>query len=199
MLEDFGNTNGEFFPMIFETDDDQYQFDASIENSASDNLVLEAIADTSPAGSNYEPDWFNFVDRSLTLENGPNDLPRPSAKGGQRRGGGDGGEDWFVTSDTYTPSSTSFDSSILDMAILSTRNGNSHRFMTTLSDLTSILADMGVDGPRHLVAGNLDRVGTVIGKGAQFTVFVDGIHENFVLCSCPGIIRSGCQCKFRGF
>jgi hypothetical protein len=66
MPEDLGDTNVECFPLIFETDDDQYQLNASIENSA-ENLIHEVTTDTSPVGGDDEPDWFNVVDRSLTL------------------------------------------------------------------------------------------------------------------------------------
>lgn len=65
MSENLGDTNVECFPLVFETNDDQYQLNASIENSA-ENLLHEASTDTSPVGGDAESDWFNIG--NLTLE-----------------------------------------------------------------------------------------------------------------------------------
>ncbi|KAI5839152.1 hypothetical protein DFP73DRAFT_614649 [Morchella snyderi] len=167
---------------MFETNDHDtlYQPPSSMESSPG-SPAHTVIDDMPPAVGDVEVDWFNIVNKSLALQDGPDGISHPAPKGE---------ENWFLTSGTYNTSATRFQNgyptpnpstSVFDKAILSTRNGCSNRFMTTFSDLTSILARMGVSGPRHLVGGNLDRVGTVIGKGAQFTVFVHGTDNSRVL------------------
>lgn len=91
-----------------------------------------------------------------------------------------GGEDWFF-SESSSSSYGSRTRSIFDEIILSTRNGGARRVLTSFSGFTETLARLGVDGPKHLKGGNLDRIGRIIGVGAQFTVFIDTTQDGRVM------------------
>jgi serine/threonine protein kinase len=64
-------------------------------------------------------------------------------------------------------------SELLDTSLLAIRNGQ--KLLTSLAEFVSVLARLGVDGPRHFSNPNLDAHGTRIGHGAQFDVFVSNL------------------------
>ncbi|KAI9790680.1 MAG: hypothetical protein M1833_001769 [Piccolia ochrophora] len=64
------------------------------------------------------------------------------------------------------------DSNLLDEKKTATINDTA-RVLSSASELTSILARAGVDGPRYMKAVNLQARAVKIGDGSQFTVFKD--------------------------